>query len=273
MANLYVTITEEITLPNTTTEKTQTFKIINGINQIVRRVDTITTTFSGSGIEIIRFCNSEAEQTGGAFVKQDVQYIRITNLSTQYDTSIYLVANDNTESALFNLSPGKTLMLGDIDINTPAQNDPVMDEIFIPAGYLPIDELTMLQDPTSAQQQGDYNIPPVKNEGFFLSKSEKLDEVYSKYKSVTNMGYAELEAWSKTECSKKASLDRAPIERNLRLLSKSKDEWTANDIDDANRTISFVSRMKGAEQGEPASEGCPSKRDISLKNWAFDPSK
>ena len=104
MANLYVTITEEITLPNTTTEKTQTFKIINGINQIVRRVDTITTAFSGSGIEIIRFCNSEAEQTGGAFVKQDVQYIRITNLSTQYDTLIYLVANDNTESALFNLS-------------------------------------------------------------------------------------------------------------------------------------------------------------------------
>jgi HK97 family phage portal protein len=151
--------------------------------------------------------------------------------------------------------------------------DPVMDEVFIPAGYLPIDELTMLQDPTSAQQQGDYNIPPVKNEGFFLSKNERLDEVYSKYKSVTNMGYAELEAWSKTECSKKASLDRAPIERNLRLLSKSKEDWTNNDIEDANRTISFVSRMRGAEQGEPASEGCPSKRDISLKNWAYDPSK
>lgn len=152
-------------------------------------------------------------------------------------------------------------------------DDSVMDEIFIPAGYLPIDELTMLQDPRDAQQQGDYNIPPVKNEGFFLSKSERLDEVYSKYKSVTNMGYAELEAWSKTECSKKASLDRAPIERNLRLLSKSKEDWTSKDMEDANRTISFVSRMRGAEQGEPASEGCPSKRDISLKNWAYDPSK
>jgi hypothetical protein len=40
--------------------------------------------------------------------------------------------------------------------------DPVMDEVFIPAGYLPIDELTMLQDPRDSQQQGDYNIPPVK---------------------------------------------------------------------------------------------------------------
>jgi hypothetical protein len=127
MANLYVTITEEITLPNNTTEKTYVFKNITGVNQIVRRVDTISTTFSGSGIEIIRFCNSEEEQTGGAFVKQDVQYIRITNISTQYNTTIYLVANDNTESALFDLAPGKTLMLGDTDINTPAQNDPVVD--------------------------------------------------------------------------------------------------------------------------------------------------
>jgi len=40
--------------------------------------------------------------------------------------------------------------------------DDVMNEIFIPAGYLPIDELTMLQDPRNAQQQGDYNLPPVK---------------------------------------------------------------------------------------------------------------
>jgi hypothetical protein len=37
-----------------------------------------------------------------------------------------------------------------------------MDEIYIPAGYLPIGELTMLQDPRDAQQQGDYNVPPVK---------------------------------------------------------------------------------------------------------------
>jgi len=41
-------------------------------------------------------------------------------------------------------------------------HDPTMDEIYIPAGYLPIAEITMLQDPTNAQQQGDYNIPPVK---------------------------------------------------------------------------------------------------------------
>lgn len=149
-----------------------------------------------------------------------------------------------------------------------------MNEIYIPAGYLPIAELTMMQNPRDAQQQGDYNIPPVKSEDFFLeSKAEDLDAVYSKYKEVTNMSYSELMAWSQTECSKKASLDRSPIERNLRLLSKPKSEWTSKDISDANRTISFVSRMKGAEQGEPAAKGCPSKRDISLKNWAYNPSK
>lgn len=127
MANLYVTITEEITLPNSITEKTQVFKNITGINQILRRVDTIQTSFSGSGIEILRFCNSGEEQTGGGFVKQDTKYIRITNLSTQYDTLIYLIANNNTESALLNLSPGKTIMLGDANINTPSPDDSLID--------------------------------------------------------------------------------------------------------------------------------------------------
>ena len=122
MANLYVTITEEITLPNTTTEKTHTFKTISDVNQIVRRVDTISTTFSGSGIEILRFCNSEEEQTGGAFVKQDTKYVRITNLSTTYEAVIYLIATDE-ESTLFNLSPGKTLMLNDADINASSTVD------------------------------------------------------------------------------------------------------------------------------------------------------
>jgi hypothetical protein len=126
MANLYVTITEEITLPNTTTEKTRTFKTISDVNQIVRRVDTISTTFSGSGIEILRFCNSEEEQTGGAFVKQDTKYIRITNLSTTYEAVIYLIVTDE-ESTLFNLAPGKTLMLNDADINASSTVDYVAE--------------------------------------------------------------------------------------------------------------------------------------------------
>ena len=102
---------------------------------------------------------------------------------------------------------------------------------------------------------------------------EIIDEVYSKYHSIVNMSYSELKAWSETDCSKKASLDRNPIERNLNLLSKNKSEWGATEVKSANRTISFVSRMKNMPNGEPASKNCPSKRDISLKNWAYNPSK
>jgi hypothetical protein len=133
MANLYVTITEEISLPNTTREKTNVFKTIPNVNQILRRVDTIATTFSGSGIEILRFCNSEEEQTGGAFVKSDVQYVRITNLSTTYDTSLYLYAN-NAEVAVFNLNPGKTIMLGDADMNSFSMSDYV-DPTYVDISY------------------------------------------------------------------------------------------------------------------------------------------
>lgn len=103
--------------------------------------------------------------------------------------------------------------------------------------------------------------------------TEIIDEVYSKYHDIVNMSYSELKAWSETECSKLASLDRSPITRNLNLLSKKKSEWGANEVKSANRTISFVSRMKNMEQGEPVSKTCPSKRDISLKNWAFNPNK
>jgi len=100
-----------------------------------------------------------------------------------------------------------------------------------------------------------------------------IDEVYSKYHDTVNMSYSQLKAWSETDCSKLASLDRNPINRNLNLLSKNKSEWGADEVKSANRTISFVSRMKNMEQGEPVSKTCPSKRDISLKNWAYNPSK
>jgi hypothetical protein len=103
--------------------------------------------------------------------------------------------------------------------------------------------------------------------------SEVIDEVYAKYHDTVNMSYSELEAWSKTECSKLASLDRSPINRNLRLLSTKKADWGANEVKNANRTISFVSRMKNMEQGQPVNKTCPSKRDISLKNWAYNPNK
>lgn len=103
---------------------------------------------------------------------------------------------------------------------------------------------------------------------------EKLDEVYSKYKKETNMSYKELKAWSKHPCSKKASLSSGPLKRNLELLSTEKNSWTEKHITWANKTIAFNSRMREMPKGKPASKECPwSKRDISLKNWAYDPNK
>jgi hypothetical protein len=99
-------------------------------------------------------------------------------------------------------------------------------------------------------------------------KFEKVrDEVYQRYHELVNMSASELEAWAQTEDSKKASVDRSPIERNLRLLKKNKDDWNARDVADANRTISFISRMMKVKSGEPVSGSKYSKRDISLRNW------
>ena len=101
---------------------------------------------------------------------------------------------------------------------------------------------------------------------------DELDKVFSKYKKVTNMTFTELLVWSKSECSRKASLNRKPINRNLRLLSKPKSQWTTNDIKNANKTISFIARMKKVKKGKEVCKGM-SKRDISLMNWAFNPFK
>ena len=103
---------------------------------------------------------------------------------------------------------------------------------------------------------------------------DELNEVYSKYKKETNMSYKELKAWSNHPCSKKASLSSGPIKRNLELLSTEKESWTEKHITWANKTIAFNSRMREMPKGKPASKTCPwSKRDISLKNWAYDPNK
>jgi len=100
----------------------------------------------------------------------------------------------------------------------------------------------------------------------------ELNKVYEKYKKKTNMSFTELKIWSLNPASKLASLDRTPIRRNLRLLSKSKTKWNLSDVDDANKTINFISRMKKNKKGKRIS-GKLSKRDIALLNWGFNPYK
>lgn len=110
-----------------------------------------------------------------------------------------------------------------------------------------------------------------------LASEEEIVARYEDYVRVVNMTYDELNEWGKSECSRLASLDRSPIERNLELLSTPKSEWTEKHFEWAGKTIAFVNRMRENSAGDLLvdSEGndCGSKRTISLKNWAFDPNK
>lgn len=162
----------------------------------------------------------------------------------------------------------------EVDLSGPAKRHFIQTELDSLASDIETDE--EIQDlacdleyfeSTNFDEFGDY--------AEAADNQDKIDEVYSKYHATVNMGYSALKSWAENPCSKVASLSRGPINRNLSLLSKKKTEWTMSDVRSANRTISFVSRMKGAEQGEKTktSDGksCPSKRDCSLRNWAYSP--
>ena len=138
----------------------------------------------------------------------------------------------------------------------------VSDERWVPSTMVPA-EIGALSSPDSIAVEESKAVDP-----------DRLNDVYSSWRALVNMSASQLESWSKNECSKRASLDpKAVIARNLRLLRTNKADWTSKDIKDANRAISFISRMKGMPKGEPVVQGCPSKRDISLKNWAHNPDK
>jgi hypothetical protein len=126
MADLKIIISEQITLPNKNLETSLNTTVISDVNQIVKRVDTISTTFSGSGIEILKFVDSEEQQVAGSFVKDQVKYIRITNLSSTGSAEIYLISTGN-ESSIFSLEPKKSLMLGDAEFNVSSVNDYVVE--------------------------------------------------------------------------------------------------------------------------------------------------
>ena len=126
MSDLKIIISEQITLPNKNIETAINTVTIPGINQIVKRIDTISTTFSGSGIEILKFTDSEEQQTAGSFVKDQVKYIRITNISSTGSAEIYLISN-NAESSIFLLDSGKTMMLGNAEFNASSINDYVAE--------------------------------------------------------------------------------------------------------------------------------------------------
>ena len=99
---------------------------------------------------------------------------------------------------------------------------------------------------------------------------DELDKVYSKYKDKVNMTYTELLIWSKNPASKLASLDRSPIRRNLRLLRKPKYKWLSYDIDDANKTISYIARAKKIKRAKGYKRNELTPNMIAMRNWGYD---
>ena len=127
MSNLTITIQEQILLPNNNIENITNTVVVDGVNQFVRRIDTIPYDFSGSGVGIISFVDSEAEQTPWSFVNSDVKYIRITNLvSSNKFASVYVIKT-NDESVVFKVDPGKSLMLSNDDFNASQAGDYVVE--------------------------------------------------------------------------------------------------------------------------------------------------
>lgn len=127
MANLTVTIQEQILLSNNNVEQVVNTVVIPSVSQFVRRIDTIPYDFSGSGVGIISFTDSESEQTPGSFVNSAVKYIRITNLNTSDKFASIYVIKTNQESVVFKVDPGKSLMLSNDDFNASQVGDYVVE--------------------------------------------------------------------------------------------------------------------------------------------------
>ena len=129
--SLDVFIKESITLPNGNEEVATNSIRIPGVNQLVRRIDTISSHWEGTGVEILRFVDDEASQIAGSFVRDTVKYMRFTNLCSSNFVSLYLIQdspdaqNPNTtdfgsgDDGLFKLDPGKSMVFsnGQFDSN------------------------------------------------------------------------------------------------------------------------------------------------------------
>ena len=103
-----------------------------------------------------------------------------------------------------------------------------------------------------------------------MVSQKEINETFRKYKNSTNMTAQELRIWRDNPKSREASLSREPIRRNLRLLSKPKDKWTAKEVKDANKTISYLARAKEIPRAKGVPRNKLTDNEIALRNWGFD---
>tara|TARA_R100001509_G_scaffold163060_1_gene136473 strand:- start:1227 stop:1769 length:543 start_codon:yes stop_codon:yes gene_type:complete len=137
--SLEVFIKESITLPNGNEEVATNSIKIPGVNQLTRRIDTISHRWEDTGVELLRFVDDEASQVAGSFVRNTVKYLRFTNLDSTNYLSLYLVQmspdsySPNTsnlgsgDEGVFKLDPGKSIMFSNAQFESSNFYDYVVD--------------------------------------------------------------------------------------------------------------------------------------------------
>ena len=120
MANLYINVTEEITLTNNESQKVITPTTIPDINYVdVRSMNCPT----GSQISIFSL---GATPGAGTFVTSSLQYARITNLST---SSVKLSIESPTTETSFLVSGGNSFYISTSKITGSIDNNFTLEDI------------------------------------------------------------------------------------------------------------------------------------------------
>lgn len=120
MADLYVTIKEEISLLNVPKTQTNVFYTIHGINSIDNRMMNCP---SGSITEVFTLSNIPG---AGQFVTSSLQYARITNTST---VPVKLIVSSSTVGTSFLISTGSSFYLSTSKITGSVNNNFTLEDI------------------------------------------------------------------------------------------------------------------------------------------------
>ena len=98
------------------------------------------------------------------------------------------------------------------------------------------------------------------------------DKIYSEYRKQTNMSFKELMKWKNNPLSKKASLNRKPINLALRLAKKKK-EWSLRYYKGALKAIAYLKRAKKIKSKNYVKGTKLTYNDIALRNWGYNSKK
>lgn len=159
--SLTVTVSENIQLPNGNIENAINTVVIPNVKQVVRRIDTISSYWEDTGVEILRFVADEASQTAGSFVRDTVKYLRFTNLDKTNFVSLYLVQDSpqadspnsgdvgSGDEGVFRLDPGKSMMLSNAQFESSNYYDYVVD------GYVDLQYFSSFASLTSIKAKAD----------------------------------------------------------------------------------------------------------------------